>query len=189
MARSPRLPPLSDEQLDDEARTLVTASWFSDRPTNGQNFFKTFVRHRDLFRVWNDFGRVLFNSKLPDRDRELLIMRTAWLTRCTFEWAYHEPLARQLGFSDEEIEGVLEGPDALCWSELDAALLRAVDDLYLDAVITDKVWAVLRTAYDDLQLIEVPLVVGQYQLVAYFNNTMGVEPAAGLPHLPQPSRG
>ena len=184
MPDDPRIPPLPEDEWDADTRALITASWFSDRPTKGQNFFKTFVRHKDLFRVWNDFGRAAFNGRLPDRDRELLILRIAWLTRCRFEWAYHEPLVRQMGMTDWEVDGVVEGPDASCWNELDAALLRAVDELRADAAIGNATWTVLRAAYDDLQLIEIPVVVGQYQLVAYFNNTMGVHVDPQLPDLP-----
>jgi 4-carboxymuconolactone decarboxylase len=108
----------------------------------------------------------------------------AWLTSCAFEWAYHEPVVRQMGMTDEEIGGIVVGPDASCWSELDAALLRAADELHGHAAISDTTWAILRAAYGDLELIEIPVVVGQYQLVAYFTNTMGCEVDPQLPPLP-----
>ena len=186
MPDAPRIAPLSEDQWDDDTRALITANWFSDRPTRGQAFFKTFVRHRELFRVWNEFGRTVFNGRLPARDRELLILRVAWTTGCRFEWAYHEPLVRQMGMTDDELHGILEGPEAACWGVHDAALLRAADELHAQAEIGDATWAVLRATYDDLQLIEVPVVVGQYTLVAYFNNTFGCEPDPQLPPLPGP---
>jgi AhpD family alkylhydroperoxidase len=158
MPRAPRIAPLPEHEWDDDTRALIQKNWFSDRPTKGQSFFKTMVRHRELFRVWNEFGRTAFNGRLPDRDRELLILRTAWLTRCRFEWAYHEPLCLRLGMTAEEIQRITLGPDASGWSELDAA--------------------------DDLELIEIPVVVGQYHLVAFFNNAVGVEVDPQLPGLP-----
>jgi AhpD family alkylhydroperoxidase len=189
MPRAPRIAPLPEHEWDDQTRALIQTNWFSDRPTKGQNFFKTMVRHRELFRVWNEFGRVAFNGRLPDRDRELLILRTAWLTRCGFEWAYHQPLVERLGMSAEEIERITAGPDARGWSELDAALLRAVDELHASADISDATWAVLRAHYGEAELIEIPVVVGQYHLVAFFNNAMGVEVDPQLPALPQRSNG
>jgi 4-carboxymuconolactone decarboxylase len=184
MPDKPRIPPLPEDEWDEDTERLITASWFRDRPTRGQNFFKTFVRHKDLFRVWNEFGRTVFNGHLPDRDRELLILRVAWLTRCRFEWASHEPLARRIGVTDEDIEGIVAGPAAPCWNQLESALLHAVEELMAGSTIGDATWSVLGDAYDDLQLIEIPVVVGQYQLVAYFNNTIGVEPDPTLPSLP-----
>jgi 4-carboxymuconolactone decarboxylase len=184
MPVEPRIPPLPEDEWDDDTEGLITASWFADRPTRGQNFFKTFVRHKELFRVWNDFGRTVFNGHLHDRDRELLILRVAWLTRCRFEWASHEPVARRTGVTDQDIEGIVTGPAASCWNQREAALMGAVDELMADSTISDATWSVLRDSYDDLQLIEIPVVVGQYQLVAYFNNTFGVEPDPALPPLP-----
>jgi AhpD family alkylhydroperoxidase len=178
--------PLPEDEWDEETRALLQTKWFSDRPTRTQDFFKTMVRHRELFRVWDEFGRAVFNGRLPDRDRELLILRTAWLTRCRFAWAHHQPLAERLGMTAQEIQRVVEGPDARGWSELDAALLRAVDELHAEAEIGDATWAVLRAHYDDVELIELPVVVGQYHLVAFFNNTMGVEVDPRLPNLPEP---
>jgi alkylhydroperoxidase family enzyme len=186
MTHGTRIPPLPEDEWDDETTHLIRLPWFSDRPTNGQNFTKTMVRHRELFRVWNEFGRTLFNGRLPTRDRELLILRTAWLTRSTFEWAYHQPLVEQLGMTPDEIDRIADGPDAAGWGELDAALLRAADELHVGADITDATWAVLRVHYDELELIEIPVVVGQYHLVAYFTNTMGSEPDPLLPRLPEP---
>jgi alkylhydroperoxidase family enzyme len=186
MARAPRIPPLPEHEWDDDTRALIQTNWFSDRPTKGQNFFKTMVRHRDLFRVWNEFGRTAFNGRLPDRDRELLILRTAWLTRCLFEWAHHQPLVERMGMTAADIGRIVEGPDAPGWSELDAALLRAVDELHANADISDATWAVLRAHYDERELIEIPVVVGQYHLVAFFNNSMGVEVDPQLPRLPGP---
>ena len=188
MSRVPRILPIPEEKWDDETRSLIQMPWFSDRPTKGQNFFATMVRHRELFRVWNEFGRTLFNGRLPARDRELLVLRIAWLTQCEFEWAQHQPVGERLGMTAAEIERITLGSAAAGWSELDAALLRAVDELHARAEITDATWAVLRAHYDDLQLIEIPVVVGQYQLVAYFNNTLRVEPDPKLPRLPRPGR-
>jgi hypothetical protein len=59
-----------------------------------------------------------------------------------------------------------------------------VDELHRNATISDDTWEVLRGAYNDLQLMEVPVIVGQYQLVTYFNNTMNVEVDRQLPDLP-----
>jgi alkylhydroperoxidase family enzyme len=56
-----------------------------------------------------------------------------------------------------------------------AALLRAADELHADAYITDPTWKVLAEHLDERQLIEVCMVVGQYHLVAFTLNSLGVE--------------
>jgi len=46
--------------------------------------------------------------------------------------------------------------------------------------ITDATWAVLAGRYDTQQLIEVPMVIGQYHLVAYTLNSLGVQREPGV---------
>jgi len=60
-------------------------------------------------------------------------------------------------------------------------LLRAADELHDDACITDATWAALAERYDVPQLIEVPMVVGQYHLVSYTLNSLGVQRDEGVP--------
>ncbi len=180
----PKIAPLPEDEWDDDTRALVQSSWTGDGPKAGQNLYKTMVRHRELFRKWNQFGSMTYNCRLPARDRELLVLRTAWLTQCRFEWAHHQALAERIGLKPEEIRQILEGPDAAGWNEHDATLLRAVDELHHDSRISDGTWDRLRERYDDLELIEIPVIVGQYSLVAFFANSIGVQPDARLPVLP-----
>lgn len=183
--RTPRIEPLPEDEWDDELRTLIDQSWSGSPPGNRNNLYRTLARHRPLFRTWSELGRVLLNSRLPTRDRELLILRTAWLTRCRFEWAYHEPLALRVGISQADIRRVLAGPDAPGWDERGATLVGAVDELVSAASLADATWERLLAWYDEQQLIEIPAIVGQYQLVAYLANTIRIQPHGHLPALPE----
>ena len=186
---APRIGPLPEDQWDEDLAALVNQRWTEkpgQDPPSPQNLFRTLARHRELFRVWGEFGRVVLNSQLPARDRELLVLRSAWLTQGRFEWAHHEPLARSLGITAEEIQRIVAGPEEPGWDELDATLLRAVDELHETGRLSDATWAVLRPRYDDEQLIEIPVIVGQYHLVAYLTNSLGIAPSDRLPSLPTP---
>jgi alkylhydroperoxidase family enzyme len=168
---TPRIPPLRPDELDDRQRELLG-------PTAAMgelNIFMTLLRHPRLFKRWTAFGGVLLTGKLPFRERELLILRTGHRCDSPYEWAQHVVLARQAGVTDEEIERVELGPTADGWSEFDALLLRAADELHDTSRISDVTWAGLAERYDTEQLIEVPMVVGQYHLVAMTLNALGVE--------------
>ena len=66
----------------------------------------------------------------------------------------------------------------------EAALLRAADELHADAKISDDTWAALAETYDERQLIEIPMLIGQYHMVAFTLNSLGVEQDEGLEDLP-----
>jgi 4-carboxymuconolactone decarboxylase len=185
----PRIAPLPEEEWDDEIRSLVELNWSGPPPGNRNNLYRTMVRHPDLYRTWHEFGRVAFHGRISARDRQLLILRTAWLSQCRFQWAYHEPLALKAGITQEEIRRLIGGPEAPGWDEHDAALLRAVDELDATSGLSDATWAVLRGRFDDQQLIEIPVVVGNYKLVAYLLNSLQIQPPGDLPRLPSVAGG
>jgi alkylhydroperoxidase family enzyme len=170
---APRIPPLPEAERDEVARELMSQVGVA----RGQemNIFATLVRHPRLFRRWLPFGGVLLTGKIPFRDRELLILRTAVRCRSPYEWAQHVRLAREAGLVDAELERVKAGPEADGWAPFDAVLVRAADELHDDARLSDATWAALAERYDDRQLIEVPMLVGQYHAVAYSLNSLGVQ--------------
>ena len=94
-------------------------------------------------------------------------------------------IGQAAGLTDDEIARVAAGPEADGWSPDDAVVLRAADELHADSRIGDATWAALAERYDEKQLIEVCMVVGQYHLVAFTLNTLGVEPETDdFPALP-----
>lgn len=181
---TPRITPIAPEDRDDQARELL-----GDVGVTGpaSNIFDTLVRHPGLFRKWLPFGGKLLSGKLPPRDRELLILRTGWLCRSSYEWGQHVLMARSVGVTDEEIARVVEGADAEGWEPFERTLLRAADELHDDACLSDGTWATLGERYDQRQLIEVPMLVGHYHMVAFTLNALGVQREEGVPGLPEGS--
>ena len=181
-AGAPRIGPLPEAQWDDAVRELL-ASRAADGPV--QNIFSTLARHPELFRRWMGFaGKLLLAGMLPARDRELLILRTGWNCGSDYEWGQHVRIGRMAGLSVDEIARIPQGPDATGWAPFDATLLRAADQLHAQSFISDQTWEELARRYDERQLIEVPMLVGNYHAVAFTLNSLGVEREEGVVPLP-----
>ncbi|MBV8161820.1 MAG: carboxymuconolactone decarboxylase family protein [Acidimicrobiia bacterium] len=180
---SPRIPPLPATERDEQARELLGDVGTATGPAS--NIFDTLVRHPGLFRKWLPFGGKLLTGKLPARDRELLILRTGWHCRSDYEWGQHVLIARSVGVSDDELARIQAGPDAPGWDAFDRTLLTAADELHRDACISDATWTALSGRYDQRQLIEVPMLVGHYHMVAFALNSLGVQREQGVPGLPE----
>ncbi len=179
---APRISPLPEDHRNDEVRAMLEPTRIDGMDLN---IFATLVRHPRLFKRWSGFGGfLLYRGELPARHRELLILRTAWNTKAEYEWGQHVRIARGLGLTEAEISRVSDGPDAPGWSSLEAALLRASDELHRESTISDATWAALVSDYDDRQMIEVCMVVGQYHLVAFTLNALGVEREPGVGGFP-----
>lgn len=176
---SPRIAPIEPADEDEVTRDLLGSVRSLGTPAS--NVFATLVRHPGLFRHWLPFAGKLLVGKLPGRERELLILRTAWRCWSEYEWGQHTLIARQSGLDDAVIERVKEGPTAPGWDRFDAALLTAVDELHDDSRISDTTWAALAERYDERQLLEVTMLVGQYHMLAFALNSAGVQREPGVP--------
>jgi alkylhydroperoxidase family enzyme len=141
------------------------------------------VRHPDLLEKWSAFaGHVLGpTSTLTPRDREILILRIGWLNRSEYEFGQHVLFARRAGLTDEEIERTREGAGAPGWSAHEALLCRAADDLHGAGKVSEETWRGLAARYDERQLLDVVFTVGQYNLVSWALNSLGVELDDGVP--------
>lgn len=140
------------------------------------NVFLTMAHHPGLLRRYMPFaGKLLNGGKLPARDRELLILRSAHHTDSEYEWVQHERIGASAGLTKSELVAIQAGPDDESWSEHDARLLRACDELLTEYRLRDATWDELAAHYDRAQLIEIILLPGQYAMLAALLNTVGVE--------------
>lgn len=177
---APRIPPKDVADCDEQTAKLVAGTL---RSPDGEalNIFRTMAHHPPVLRRFLALGsELLLTGNLPARERELLILRTGWNCQSAYEWGQHVAIGRASGLTDEEMRGIKDGPEAAGWSDGDALLLRAADELDADSVVSDATWNALAGSYNEQQLIEIVTLVGYYHLVAYFLNSTGVEREPGV---------
>jgi alkylhydroperoxidase family enzyme len=157
-----------------------------DRRTNPGNLLGTFACYPELAHAYLTFnGHVLYQSSLPARAREILILRVAVLRRCAYEWAQHVVLGGSAGLTAEEIDWIVEGPERPEWDALDRSLLHAVDQLVTGAQIADGTWADLAQYLDERQRMDLVFTVGAYKTLAMALLSFGVDPDIEIiPNLP-----
>ena len=139
-------------------------------------------------RYWAYTGHFVRNATIPARDREVIILRTAWLNRGDYIWGRHNIIGQDAGLTEQEISRVTRGGDAAGWSNFDAALLRAADELYASRFISETTWNTLGERYTESQLREVVLIVGNYTQLSMFQNTLGAQLEPGIEGLPGDGR-
>lgn len=169
---TPLLPPGWDAAVHDAAsafpasRDFVLNNWQTG-DARGMNGLGAILNHPALAKAFLTFNNhVAMANTLPKRTCELLILRISWLRRSEYEFQQHVILGMRAGLTANEIERIQEGPDARGWNELDAHLLRAVDELAADACIKQQTWAVLSRHLNQDQLIDLVFTVGCYEVLA-----------------------
>lgn len=166
----PRLTPIGPAQRTEEQRRLLSAIRGDDAP----NLFSTVVRHPALFRTWLPFCmQLLTDSVFPPRERELLIIRTASLCGSAYELEHHLKIGSEADLTDHEL-AALNGEASEAWSPRERLLVAAADELHANHVICDATWRGLSALLTTEQLVELPMLVGHYILLAGTLRSLGV---------------
>ena len=118
---------------------------------------------------------VLGRSSLPTEVRELVTLRTAWLSGSEYEWGHHAARSRRAGMSEVDIEGTKVGSAAEHYSERDKNVLLAVEQLRTDSRMSDDVWDTLSRHLEQHQMLDLIFTVGCYAMLAMALNTLRVE--------------
>ncbi len=165
-----RIPPLPYAEWDTSALAAMAPPGQQPPPNNVLGLL---ARHPVLAKAFLRYNlHLLTTSTLPERTRELAILRMAWRRRCRYEWAQHVRLARQAGVTDAEIEEVRTGAATL--------LNRAADELDQDSFLSEQTYRALAAELDDRQLMDLVFTVGTYGMLAMAFNTFGVALEPGL---------
>ncbi len=170
----PREPPLTVARVQPNAGDGIAV---------GRTFAKHAALNAKRGARANFINRV---SKLTPRHREMFILRIGWDCRAEYEWAQHVGnvgRAREHGLDPVKIA---QGPDAPGWEPFERNILRAVDELYRDAMVSDKTWAALGEQYDTSSLMSGVFTSSSYRATSLALNTFGVQLEPGNERFPTP---
>lgn len=117
-------------------------------------------------------GAYAAHGSIPVRAREIVILRVASHTKCDYELAQHEPVARAAGLLDDEIDTVLAG--GVLDAAIDRTLLAMTDELLQDDRVSPGTWSALSGDWSPSELVELVTMVGFYRLLAGFLNSFEV---------------
>jgi len=140
------------------------------------NLKATMMKYRKLRLDWVIQAKhTTYDSPLPPRDKEILILRIAWLCRAQYEWDHHVVGGRRAGLTDEEFRRLGEGSDTKRLAPFDEILIQSADELYRDTTISNSTWKALSERYNTFQLMDLVFTVTSYNLLAMFLNSFGIQ--------------
>jgi alkylhydroperoxidase family enzyme len=136
---------------------------------------KTLVNHPSLVARFLAYEhQLLRHPTIPERIREIVILRLAWLYRQEYEWRQHVAIARSIGMSEQEIAATKKGADPV-WSPLDRHVLRATDQMYAGVTVDDETWAGLAAEFDHAQMLELLFTIGTFAMMSWIFNSTGLQ--------------
>ena len=129
-------------------------------------FYRALLHTPGLASAWFDFNNaVRFQTGLDDRVRELVIMRVAALTGCTYVWSVHQAqYAKPAGVTPGEVEALRDWRKADVFGARECALLAYVDAMTRDVAVTDAVFDELRKHFDERATVELTVLIAAYNM-------------------------
>jgi 4-carboxymuconolactone decarboxylase len=174
-----RLPWLTVDDLDEAQRAVYAAIAGGPRSSGRQAFrltddagrlegpFNAMLTSPTVGLALQNLGAAIrFGSTLPDRAREIAILALSVLRQSEFEWYAHARIARQVGLTEDELDGLRYGKEPSTFSEAEVAALRVTTDLVTDRDIDDELFDRAERALGTGQLVELVTLVGYYDLLA-----------------------
>ena len=145
---------------------------------NVPNMFRVMAHRPEIFATMQaHFGAVLNTGTVSTKLKELIIVRTSQVNETPYCLASHTILARNLGWSDDQLAHLSDWPQREDFSPAEKAALRLAETVTRDAhAVSDEQFAGLRTFYSEGEIVELLCAIGLFNYFNRFNNALGMEP-------------
>ena len=177
-----RMPPIPEDQMTEAQREAVEEFKAARDTTRFGGPFVPLLRSPEMLsRARNVGDYVRFNSALPPRLSEFVILITARHWTQQTEWAAHAPIAEQAGLRPEIIAAVSDGrrPDRM--TEDEAAVYDFCMELLRTHGVSDPTYARAVSFFEETGVIDTIGIIGYYSLLAMVMNTARTPLRAGVP--------
>lgn len=137
--------------------------------------FTTLARSERAFSRFMAAG-LLDKGPISLRDREIMIDRTCARCESEYEWGVHIALfAERAELTKAQIAGTLAREiDPAFWSPRELLILRLADALHDTVTVDGALWAELKRAFSDEQILELIMLAGFYRTVGYLTNALAL---------------
>ena len=140
------------------------------------NVFRALLNSPDAAEVVARVGEyVRYGSPLAPSIREIAILSTARELNLEYEWAHHEPVAREVGVSDKVIDSIRSGRAPMGIPAKEGVFAHAAKELVRDGTLSDRTFQAIEHLLGPLQTVDLIVLVGFYSMLGRIVNALGVE--------------
>jgi 4-carboxymuconolactone decarboxylase len=173
----PRLPPVQTEDLSEDQRAFLakwTGGFFSG--ADKHPVLLTFAHNPKLAEVFSNFNiHLLTANSLPVKQRQIAIMRLAWITNAVFMWSSHLNTSISCGLDDAMYEPIKAGAPDPYFTDFERIVIRATEELVQNHEVSPESWRGLMQEWSEAQMLDFLFTVGCYMTIAYVMRSAGVQ--------------
>lgn len=170
-----RIPSVGPEATPEQNAAFDIISAKRGARSRAGGLFAAMVNSPELAGRVGQVGSYLrYESPLPDRIRESVIVAVAGRWGCDYERHSHAAIASGLGVSDAALEDLWQGRVPAELSPTEAACVRYALDLVDDSRTAKDLFDAVAADFDKVAQVDLHLLVGYYTMLAMFLNGMEV---------------
>ena len=176
------IPLLGEEEALQRGRSIGVDDYISK-----MNLFRTLLHHPKAAKELNSTIMALVSGDrcLSDREREIIVMRVAWLGKCEYEWGQHWVVSRFFGLKEEELASIREWNQATCFTDKESCLLAATDAVLAMKGLSTELRSRLSQHYPEVQAqVEILACIGNWHMFAVLLNALQIPLESTMPSWP-----
>ncbi|NIT13411.1 MAG: peroxidase-related enzyme [Candidatus Dadabacteria bacterium] len=141
------------------------------------NIYKALAHKPDILKTIGPFVAAVQKPDEIDANlKERIILRVSRINRSAYCCHAHKQISSKLGFTDEQIEEILDDPDSANISESDRAALKYAEHLTLSpGDIPDSIYNELASHFSESQIVEITAVAALYNMINRFNEALKLD--------------
>ena len=123
---------------------------------------------------------IRYRSRLDPIIRETAILTTARELNNKYEWAQHEPVAKDVGVRDEVIDSILSGKGPMGLPAKEGIFIQARKELIKTGSVSNPTYQALDHLLGTQLTIDFIVTVGYYSMLSRLISSLGVDLDDGL---------
>jgi alkylhydroperoxidase family enzyme len=157
---------------EDEIRKVMGSSY---NPRTTLNVIQMFAGTSDMYAATVGLVNAIFVAKdVSPKAREMIILRSAKVLNCPYEWQANIVFARNVGLTDADLSAVsADGPVTGVDPEY-VLLCKATDELSTTGTLTDATLSEMLKRYDTTMVRKFNLMIAWFNLLPRFLNACRV---------------
>jgi 4-carboxymuconolactone decarboxylase len=176
-----RMPPIAADKMT-PAQKQAVEEYKKARGAEVSGPWAVLTRSPDLMsrtRVLSDYLR--YQSTLPPRLSEFVILMTARAWGQNYEWNAHQPLALKGGLNPDVAKAVAEGRRPAQMAEDETSLYDLIQELLRNRTVSDATYARAVSKFGEQGVVDAVSISGYYTMIGMLLNTARTPLAAGIP--------
>lgn len=145
------------------------------------NSFRALMNSPKTAEAVGQLGEYLrLNTSLDPVVREIAIISVARHTNSDYEWAHHEPIAREVGVRPQVIESIRTGRAPMGIPAKEGIFAQAAKELVINGDLTDRTFQAVEHLLGPQETVEFVTLVGYYAMLAVALRALGVDMDEGM---------